>query len=148
MYRVVFYLPILLFCTHSIKAQKLCAQMKVEYMVDTTMDTYPADKYWNGIHKKNNTLQLSIREGMVGKYKIVFNDSVYFSGNLSANPTTGYCLPINLLKTQKQNILKVESLDNGNYVSIKVEDIFLYMTLQLSDCKMIVHLVNKMPFKG
>ncbi len=146
--RISFFLFLLLhFCFPSF-GQKECKKLPVVAVYDTFRKLAPGDRYFDSILRGKNEIELCFDGSFHGNFRVFFNDSVYFTGHISGNPSSGlFDKRFNLVKqNDRDNIMILENLDNGTISSFQVSSLCSHILIDFEpdQCKLVVHYTNRM----
>ncbi|RYF82354.1 MAG: hypothetical protein EOO03_16075 [Chitinophagaceae bacterium] len=147
-YKILLFL---FFVPFWLRAQELlCERMLVKYKKELKEKLYPADRRRDSVLISKNEVELHLAEGIEGHYRIIFNDSVYYSGVIHGDPRIGFHQSIFYLKPQKvENILVLENVEKGSKAIIVVNGEYRYLSLFLRRyCTIVAQFSNVRPFKG
>ena len=147
MSKSILFIFAIIFCALDSIGQVECKRIHSVFKYDTANKVYRGDKILDSILKKNHEIELFFHGSIQGKYRLVFNDSVYFSGRITENPYSGYSNnTLNLTSHEgDNNIMIFENLDNGLITSFQLTTKYLHVVLGLwaSECQLFVEYRNK-----
>ena len=124
--------------------------MQVKYATEIKKKLYPAERRRDSTLASKGEIELHLAEGIEGEYRIIFNDSIYYSGMLRGDPRIGFYKDIIYLKLRKHdNILVLENLEDGSKATIIVNSRYRYLSLFLKKyCIILAKSSNTRPFRG